>query len=77
MMDKEIEDKARAIVDKHYPEYEDFIDFARWLGERWAGKCEQVYGGLAHTYASENAAIYRAQDIALESCASMIREDLT
>ena len=32
-----------------------------------------IYGGRAHSYSSENADIYRAQDHALASCAKAIR----
>jgi len=34
--------------------------------------CENVYGGRAHTYASENADIYRAQDGTIASCVKAI-----
>jgi len=32
-----------------------------------------IYGGRGHSYSSENADIYRAQDHALASCAKAIR----
>jgi hypothetical protein len=41
--------------------------------EECAKVCEQIYGGKAHTYASENADIYRAQDRTIASCAKAIR----
>ena len=46
--------------------------------EACAKVCEGVYGGRAHTYASENADIYRAQDGTIASCVKAIRAlDLT
>ena len=50
-----------------------------WLAGFRAGveaakkKCEDVYGGHAHTYASENATTYRIQDQTIASCVKAIR----
>lgn len=41
--------------------------------EECAKVCENVYGGKAHTYASENADTYRTQDGTIKSCAKAIR----
>ena len=41
--------------------------------EEAARVAEKAFGGKAHTYASENADIYRAQDAACERIASHIR----
>ncbi len=41
--------------------------------EEAARAAEKAYGGPAHTYASENADIYRAQDGACDRIATIIR----
>lgn len=43
------------------------------IQERLAKICENVYGGPAHSYASENATTYRIQDAAIAKCAAAIR----
>ncbi len=42
--------------------------------ERCAKIAEKAFGGPAHTYASENADIYRAQDSACYHIAALIRK---
>lgn len=44
------------------------------IQERLAKICENVYGGPAHSYASENATTYRIQDAAIAKCAAAIRD---
>jgi hypothetical protein len=43
------------------------------IQERLAKICENIYGGPAHSYASENAPTYRIQDAAIAKCAAAIR----
>lgn len=45
------------------------------MRKRAAEVCRNVYGGRAHTYASENADIYRAQDGTIASCVKAIERD--
>ena len=45
--------------------------------EACARIAEKAFGGPAHTYASENADLYRAQDGACELIASLIRARTT
>lgn len=48
------------------------LEFAEDIVRRCAKVCEDVYGGRAHTYASENAETYRIQDQTIASCAKAI-----
>lgn len=63
-----------ADFEKRWP---DSLAFGRAVAnaaiEECAKVCEQAYGGKAHTYASENADRYRAQDDATRLCARRVR----